>query len=186
VFHPIIYSRLCNFSFVFVLKLLSKILFHVISFSFFISATEMDLGECHNTFFDEYDTYIKTEQVTVDNCASIEQDKDICASIYSIANYYKVLKAPVDHSGYSIVVCCKKYPSKSFLRNSVWRIWCFSFLLFLLYKVWYCFVYRSICLYTISFLFIKFISKMKCYLIKAALIALVFCQLLTYNKCMVS
>jgi hypothetical protein len=40
-----------------------KFLFVAIGFSFFISATEMDIGDSHNTFFDEYDTYVKTEQV---------------------------------------------------------------------------------------------------------------------------
>ena len=46
------------------LKWLYKFLFVAIGFSFFISATEMDIGDSQNTFFDEYDTYLKTEQVS--------------------------------------------------------------------------------------------------------------------------
>jgi hypothetical protein len=42
---------------------LHKMLFVVVSLSFFISVTEMNIGEAENTFFDEYDTYVKTEQV---------------------------------------------------------------------------------------------------------------------------
>ncbi len=53
---------------------LQKILFVVISLSFFISATEMDLGEAHNTFFDDYDTYVKTEQVSLDHVSAIQQN----------------------------------------------------------------------------------------------------------------
>ncbi len=48
----------------------------VISFSFFISATEMDLGEAHNTFFDDYDTYVKTEQVSLDHASAMQQVHD--------------------------------------------------------------------------------------------------------------
>jgi len=103
-------------------KWLYKILFVAISFSFFISATEMDLGEAHNTFFDDYDTYVKTEQVSLDQASAMQQEHDTYALVYYIINHYNTSK---DQS------FCIQYPStnyynqqspKLFLLNSVWRI----------------------------------------------------------------
>ncbi len=104
------------------IKWLYKILFVAISFSFFISATEMNLGACHNTFFDDYDTYVKTEQVSVDHASAIQPEHDSYALLYTIINYCKALQNPS---------VCIKNPSanyytqqspKLFLLNSVWRI----------------------------------------------------------------
>lgn len=53
------------------IKWFYKIVFVSITFSFFISATEMDLRESHNTFFDEYDTYIKVEHISFENANSL-------------------------------------------------------------------------------------------------------------------
>ena len=39
----------------------------------------MDLGEVHNTFFDEYDTYVKAEQVSVDHSVAIQQEHNSSA-----------------------------------------------------------------------------------------------------------
>lgn len=33
----------------------------------------MDFGEARNTFFDEYDTYLKSELVTIDHSALVQQ-----------------------------------------------------------------------------------------------------------------
>jgi hypothetical protein len=61
------------------LRWLHKILFIVISLSFFISATEINLGECHNSLFDEYDTYVKTEDVSVEQATTFQQQQDAYA-----------------------------------------------------------------------------------------------------------
>lgn len=103
-------------------KWLHKILFVAISISFFISATEMDLGEVHNTFFDEYDTYVKTEQVSIDQASITQPQQDAYALLYSVFFCCKVLglqqtvilHQPEDYYNH--------YPPKLFLRNSVWRI----------------------------------------------------------------
>ena len=58
------------------IKWFHKILFLTISFCFFISATKIDLGETHNTFFDEYDTYVKTEHVSLDQSPATQQEHD--------------------------------------------------------------------------------------------------------------
>jgi len=40
-----------------------KIFILIISCCFFTSATETEIGSCHQTFFDDYDTYIPAEKV---------------------------------------------------------------------------------------------------------------------------
>jgi hypothetical protein len=42
--------------------ILLKIFILLLSCCFFTSATETDIGSYHQTFFDDYDTYIPTEQ----------------------------------------------------------------------------------------------------------------------------
>ncbi len=103
-------------------KWLQKILFVVISLSFFISATEMDLGEVHNTFFDEYDTYVKAEQVSVDHRVAIHQEHNTNALIFYLFNYYKGLNNQSKNRNHHQFSYCNHYPPKLFLRNSVWRI----------------------------------------------------------------
>ncbi len=104
------------------MKWFQKILFVVISLSFFISATEMDLGEVHNTFFDEYDTYVKTEQVSVDHTVAIQQEHDTYALIDYLFNHYKGLNNQSKNCNHQQFAYYNHYPSKLFLRNSVWRI----------------------------------------------------------------
>lgn len=100
---------------------LHKLLFIAISISFFISATEMDLGECHNTFFDEYDTYVKTEQVSVDHPEAIQQQQAVYELVsFLFGCYHPVTEARLyRRPGYPTVSAS---PPKIFLRNSVWRI----------------------------------------------------------------
>ena len=101
---------------------LYKILYIVISFSFFISATEIDLGESHNTFFDEYDTYIKTEQVSIDHDVTLQQQHNDYAFIYYIIIHYKSLNSQAKTDKHPQLAYYHRYPPKLFLRNSVWRI----------------------------------------------------------------
>lgn len=104
------------------LKWLSKILLTVISLLFFISATEIDLGECHNTFFDEYDTYVKTEQLSVDHATSLQQEHDTYALIWFVISEYQTLQEQSQNKQYSHLAFYNHCPPKLFLRNSVWRI----------------------------------------------------------------
>ena len=113
-----------EFSFIFVLmvKWLTKILILAISISFFISATEMDIGDCRNTFFDEYDTYVKTEQQSVDHAASVLKVHGPYALIGFIINQCQFFQNKLQTVQYSQLAYYKNYPPKLFLRNSVWRI----------------------------------------------------------------
>lgn len=71
-------------------------LFIAISFSFFISATEIDLGDSHNIFFDEYDTYVKTEQVSVDHSQVIQQQQqELCEFVSFLFSYYQPTRSPL-------------------------------------------------------------------------------------------
>lgn len=106
----------------FMVMWLHKLLFVAVSFSFFISATEMDLGESHNTFFDEYDTYVKTEQVSSDHLeitqAQQQELLEFTSSFFAGCLYVS------EAQRYE----CPDYkkpnasPPKLYLRNSVWRI----------------------------------------------------------------
>ncbi len=83
----------------------------------------MDLGEAHNTFFDEYDTYIKTEQVSVDHSDVVQQQQqelyEFVSFLFSVHNNFfaeKKLSKIIEYTTYNAS------PPKLFLRNSVWRI----------------------------------------------------------------
>lgn len=103
-------------------KWLSKILLIVISISFFISATEMNFGECRNTFFDDYDTYVKSEKLSIDHAATLQQDHNTNALIEFLFSQYQALQEQLQTVQYSRSAYYNHYPSKLFLRNSVWRI----------------------------------------------------------------
>ena len=116
-------SKFDIFSIIFasMIKWLSKILLIAVSLLFFISATEMDLGECHNTFFDEYDTYVKAEQPSVDQPTSLQQDNDTYTSICLVISQYEAIHEQL-YIKHSQGAHYNQYPPKIFLRNSVWRI----------------------------------------------------------------
>lgn len=82
----------------------------------------MNVGGCRNTFFDEYDTYIKTEQLSIDHTVTLQQDKDTYALIWYIFNQYPTLQEQLQTVQYSHLAFYNHYPPKLFLRNSVWRI----------------------------------------------------------------
>ncbi|MEJ7830587.1 MAG: hypothetical protein WKF91_20425 [Segetibacter sp.] len=94
----------------------------VISLSFFISVTEMDMGEVHNTFFDEYDTYVKAEHVSIDHSVATQHEHKIYALIYCLFNHYKGLNNQSENRNHHRFAYCNHYPPKLFLRNAVWRI----------------------------------------------------------------
>ena len=98
-----------------------RLLFILVSVSFFISATEMDFGECRNTFFDAHDTYVRTEQVSFSQPAFERFSTGLTDLVYW-SNYCQVpgkadevltykTDDPVDHP-----------PPRLYLKNSVFRI----------------------------------------------------------------
>ena len=103
-------------------KWLQKILFLTITFSFFISATEIDLGESHNTFFDEYDTYVREEHLSLDQNLTAQQEHDTYILLYNFFTCYNALKGKSEGVKHHSTVYYNHYPLKLFLRNSVWRI----------------------------------------------------------------
>ena len=82
----------------------------------------MNLGECNNTFFDEYDTYVKAEQQSIDHTEPIQQDNDTYALIGYLFSQYQTLQEQLQTIQYSHLAYYNHYPPKLFLRNSVWRI----------------------------------------------------------------
>ena len=102
------------------IKRIYKILFLVISISFFISATEMDLGNMQNTFFDEYDTYLKADNVSIDYTTFSSEDQDIHfvtpPFAHWIINHVDVVLNKA-HLWYG-----NNNTTKLFLHYSVWRI----------------------------------------------------------------
>ncbi len=104
------------------IKWLSKILFVAVSISFFISATEMDFGKVHNTFFDQYDTYVKAEHVSFEQETSLQPEHDAYVFIGYIINQYQTLQSLSQTDKFPHLAYYNHYPHKLFLRNSVWRI----------------------------------------------------------------
>lgn len=103
-------------------KSLYKILLVTVSISFFISAIELDLGECHNTFFDEYDTYVKAEQVSINYSSTSQQAHDYYTLINFLITHYTALSRQPSSCNYQYIAYYSHYPPKLFLRNSVWRL----------------------------------------------------------------
>lgn len=104
-------------------KWLYKILLIVISLSFFTSAIELNIGECHQTFFDEYDTYVKTEHVSIDHSVANAHDNNPYFLLGSVLSFYHsfVVVQQVSFE-YHPSSNLSHHPPKLFLRNSVWRI----------------------------------------------------------------
>ena len=103
-------------------KWVHKILFLTTTFCFFVSATEIDLGESHNTFFDEYDTYVKTEHVSLDQTSAAQQEHDTYILLHNFFTCYNALKDKSESVKQHSTAFYNQYSSKLFLRNSVWRI----------------------------------------------------------------
>ncbi len=103
-------------------KWLYKILFVLISCSFVISALEINIGKANNTFFDEYDTYMKTEQVSINQESHFANDfNDYIADI--------LYPTRISLSNQKLISCYLSqfyqtfpFPEKIFLQTSVLRI----------------------------------------------------------------
>lgn len=103
-------------------KWLYNILFAVITLSFFISATEMNFRELQNSFFDEYDTYVKTEQASVSHATIMQPENISYDLLYNIRNRYNIVQGQAAHIKYLPANYHNPQSSKLFLRNSVWLI----------------------------------------------------------------
>lgn len=103
-------------------KWVYKIILVVIAVSFFISATELSIGKCRNTFFDNYDTYVRTEQVSFDHITAASHNNDDYFLV-SFTRFY-FLDCSYNHSvsEYYFNSFFECYPQKLYLRYSVWRI----------------------------------------------------------------
>ena len=97
-------------------KCLQKILFIIISLSFFISANQIDLGDSHNTFFDEYDTYVKAEHDTFEYTLTA---KDVQVSSLSLRNLFaSYISLPITKCCIQLLTYSEQPPSpKLFLGN---------------------------------------------------------------------
>ena len=82
----------------------------------------MDLGDCHNTFFDEYDTYVREEKVSINqSTASLEnQDNHTLTTLFF--SYYSSDNSHAVSFKHKYSSYLNYNPPKLFLRNSVWRI----------------------------------------------------------------
>lgn len=117
------FPALHNFLFIFVLMLkrIYKIIFIAITLSFFISATEMNLGECHNTFFDAYDTYVRAEHVSFKNAISLSDEYSHFLALPFFINSSRI-DFKLSSFNHPEVLNLHHYPPRLYLQNSVWRI----------------------------------------------------------------
>lgn len=103
-------------------KWLQKIFFLTITFSFLISAIEIDLGKSHNTFFDEYDTYVCAEDTFFNHTSATLAEHDSYLLFYNLFtgyNYPNRKPAVITHRSTAFF---NHSLTKLFERNSVWRI----------------------------------------------------------------
>ena len=100
---------------------LHKLLFFVISISFFISAAEMDLGECHNTFFDEHDTYIRSDLSSFTQHPVEHQTRDTYFLLHGCSDCEALRLQLQTVCGYFFDYN-KHHPPKLYLQNSDLRI----------------------------------------------------------------
>lgn len=104
-------------------KWLYKILFILITFSFVLSACEIDIGDCHNTFFDDFDTYVKTEQVSIDHDhTSIFLAQEFSLLVLGFCSVFLLRPSALRHHLKKARFWFCTQPEKIFLLNSVWRI----------------------------------------------------------------
>ena len=100
-----------------------KILLILTSLSFFTSAVELNIGSCHNTFFDQFDTYDKTDLVSFDEVIVDVPDDNLVFFLNSVLHsHYSFTAARQVSQSYCHTYHLTSHPIKLFLLNSVWRI----------------------------------------------------------------
>ena len=100
---------------------LHKMLLVTISVCFFLSATETEFGETRQTFFDQHDTYIKSEQVCF-NASIIERLALFQPALVPETLLDHKLAAPDDQIALLLPRSCYDLCRKRYLLNSVLRI----------------------------------------------------------------
>lgn len=100
-------------------KWIYKIVFILISLSFFISATEMEIGEGHNTFFDEYDTYVQSKEVDFPTQHTVLIDQ---FSLHDGCSFEHALPVETFQDFDLLDKAVHLAPQKIYLRKSVLRI----------------------------------------------------------------
>ena len=104
-------------------KWLLKILVLLVGVSFTLAVFEIDLGYDHNTFHDEDDTYVQSNNQNIELSAHFEKQKDIlelkdfAATLFSL--FFPDTQTDSDPPPQKAVAYTSQ---KIFLRNSVWRI----------------------------------------------------------------
>lgn len=82
----------------------------------------MNIGEVENTFFDEYDTYVKTEQVSINHVEIKQvQQQELWQIVFFLSECYNSMQE-TPSSPKPEYPASNASPPKLFLRNSVWRI----------------------------------------------------------------
>lgn len=109
-------------------KFLIKFVMIAVGICFAGSATEVNAFGIHNTFFDQYDTYVQSEEIDAQVDFGVEKEKKNHKPTYQ----YRVLLAYSFISKkwankqfyYSSIYHCSpsSFTRKIFLRNSVWII----------------------------------------------------------------
>ncbi len=103
-------------------KVFYKILLVIVAISFFMSAEEINPFNGHDTFFDQYDTYVRTEQISLDFHGFATDVNDIDSMTFYTSAYFLLpgqyeparTNEPVENIPF--------YPPKRFLLNAVLRI----------------------------------------------------------------
>lgn len=96
----------------------------LVGISFTLAVFEIDLGCCHNTFFDEYDTYVQSNNQNIELSSHFEKQNDFFKELNDFAASLCSLFSPDIQTDSdpppqkSVAVTSQKI----FLRNSVWRI----------------------------------------------------------------
>ena len=101
---------------------LYKLLLATLSFAFFLSATETDVGEYHNTFFDQFDTYTKTENVSIEQLSSDVKDKFGTGPFIAGLHEYNFIRKGDFTTGIFSLSFVPSYSFKLFIRHCTWRI----------------------------------------------------------------
>ena len=105
-------------------SLTTKILIFLISLSFVLAVFEVNIGDSHNTFFDEYDTYFHSENQNVHFSIEFEKQKNHITYLGDILNYtFTYLQSNFISPSTPRFKRTVFLTHKIFLHNAVWRIW---------------------------------------------------------------
>ena len=99
-----------------------KLLLATLSFSFFLSATETDVGEIHNTFFDQFDTYTKSDDISVEKLSlDVKEKFGTGPFIAGLQEYWFISNRDLATGIFSLSFV-PRHSFKLFVRHCIWRI----------------------------------------------------------------